>query len=154
MYVYYGVDPTEQAIIGMWQALGLKVNTQVISDLDDYYARLHNQEFNTYQSSWRADYVDPQNFLEIFFQSQSPQNGGAYNNPDVDAALAKAAAEMDPATRITMYQDIEKMILNDLPSYPLYWKVKTYTLVKPYVQGYIALPVDVNIWRDLSVLPH
>jgi oligopeptide transport system substrate-binding protein len=154
MYVVYGVSSTQQAIIGMWQSLGLQVNTQVISNLQDYYDRVHRKEFQTYVTSWRADYIDPQNFLEIFFQSQSPENGFAYNNPDVDAALAKAGMEKVEATRIKMYQDIEKIVLNDLPAVPLWWKAKTYTLVKPYVKGYVALPVDINIWREISVLPH
>jgi ABC-type oligopeptide transport system substrate-binding subunit len=138
----------------MWQALGLQVNTQIISNLEDYYARLHRKEFQVYVSGWNADYIDPQNFLEIFFQSQSPQNSFAYNNPEVDAALAKAGAEQDAATRIKMYQDIEKTVLSDFPVVPLWWNIKDYTLVKPYVQGYSAFPIDINIWRELSVKPH
>jgi oligopeptide transport system substrate-binding protein len=154
MYVPYGVSATQQAIIGMWQSLGLQVKTEVISNLEDYYARFHRKEFQTYVSSWRADYIDPQDFLEIFFQSKSPENGFAYNNPAVDAALAKAGIEKVESTRIQMYQDIEKMVLADLPAVPLGWKDKSYTLVKPYVKGWVALPVDINIWREISVLPH
>lgn len=154
IYVAFGVGPIEQAIIGMWQALGLQVNTQVISNLDDYFARFHRKEFQVYVYGWRADYIDPQDFLEIFFQSQSPENGFNYSNPEVDAALVKAGVERDEAARLKMYQDIEKMVLNDLPAVPLWWSTKTYTLVKPYVKGYVAFPIDINIWRELSVTPH
>jgi oligopeptide transport system substrate-binding protein len=154
IYVPYAVGPIDQAIIGMWQTLGLKVSSQVVNNLDDYRTRLNNKEFQVYEPSWRADYIDPQNFLEIFFQSQSPENGFAYNNPEVDAALAKAGKEQDPAVRLKMYQDIEKIVLADLPASPLWWKTKTYFLVKPYVKGYAVYPIDINIWRDLSVLPH
>ena len=153
IYVPYGVSPTEKAIIGMWQNLGIKVNAQIVSSLDDYLTRLHNKEFQVYEPSWRADYNDPQNFLEVLFQSQSPDNGFAYNNPEVDAALAKAGKEQDPAARLKMYQDIEKIVLADVPASPLWWKTKTYLLVKPYVKGYALYPIDINIWRELSVLP-
>ena len=119
LYTPYAVTPVEQAIIGMWQNLGLKVNTQVISTVDEYLARSHKKELQMWVGDWRADYIDPQNFLEILFQSQATDNGFAYNNPAVDAALAKAAVEQDPAARIKLYQDIEKMVLADLPAIDL-----------------------------------
>jgi ABC-type oligopeptide transport system substrate-binding subunit len=130
------------------------VKIEVISSYEDYFARLHRREFQVEFRGWSADYIDPQDFLEVLFQSQSPDNGSAYSNPAVDAALVDAAAEKDPVARVKKYQDIEKMILADLAGIPLYQSLKSYVLVKPYVQGYLVTPIDINIWADISVTAH
>jgi oligopeptide transport system substrate-binding protein len=153
-YDPYSISAVDQAIIGMLQNLGLKVKSQVISSLDEYLKRSHNHELQLWTSGWRADYIDPQNFLEILFQSKSTDNDFAYNNPAVDAALASAAVEQDPDKRIKMYQDIEKTILADMPAAPLWCKSVSYVLVKPYLKGYSIYPMDINIWCELSITPH
>jgi oligopeptide transport system substrate-binding protein len=153
-YDPYGISAVDQAIIGMLQNLGLKVKSQVISSYDEYLKRAHNHELQLWTSGWRADYIDPQNFLEVLFQSKSSDNSFAYNNPAVDAALASAAVEQDPDKRIKMYQDIEKTILGDLPAAPLWCKSVSYVLVKPYLKGYAIYPMDINIWCELSITPH
>jgi oligopeptide transport system substrate-binding protein len=153
-YALYAVSPVDQAIIGMLQNLGLKVKAQIVNSQDDYIKRAHNHEFQLFVSGWRADYLDPQNFLEILFQSQSSENSFAYNNPQVDAALAQAAIEQDPEKRLKMYQDVEKMVLADLPAIPLWCNSMSYVLVKPYIKGYVVYPININIWRELGIVPH
>jgi peptide/nickel transport system substrate-binding protein/oligopeptide transport system substrate-binding protein len=130
------------------------VKIEAISTFEDYIARLHRNEFQVSIRGWSADYIDPQNFLEVLFHGQSPENGMAYSNAAVDAALAEAGIEKDEAARIKKYQDIEKMILADLPAIPLYQSMKSYVLVKPYVQGYALTPLSINIWSEISVTAH
>jgi oligopeptide transport system substrate-binding protein len=154
LYTLYQAGPLDLAIVAAWQALGLQVKVEAISQLDEYLRKYHNKELQAYAWGWNADYADPQNFLEILFGSRSPENGSAYSNPELDALLARAAAETDTATRLKLYQDAEKLILSNLPAIPLWWATKSYVLVKPYVQGYVATPLAVNIWREISVLPH
>jgi len=155
MYVVYRAGPIQEAMVAMWQQnLGVQVRIEAISEYEDYLARFHRREFQVVYWGWRADYVDPQNFLEVLFHSQSPENGMAYSNPAVDTALAEAGIEIDEAIRIRKYQDIEKMILNDLPAIPLFHSMKTYVLVKPYVKGYTLTPIGINIWTDTYVTPH
>ncbi|GAI45340.1 unnamed protein product, partial [marine sediment metagenome] len=92
LYALYSVGPTEEAMVAMWwQNLGVEVEVQVIGELEEWYERSHNREFQLFNSGWRADYIDPQNFLEVLFHSQSDENGFAYSNPEVDAALEKSA---------------------------------------------------------------
>jgi oligopeptide transport system substrate-binding protein len=155
LYVPISSTPLDEAIAGMWQQnLGVKVNIQVINSYEEYLARYHRHEFQIAIYGWGADYNDPQDFLDVLFQSQSPENGIAYSNPAVDSALAKAGVEKDNATRLKQYQDIEKMILSDLPAIPLWQNLKSHILVKPYVQGFVLKPLDVNIWSDIYVNAH
>ncbi len=155
LYALYSVGPTEEAMVAMWrQNLGVEVEVQVIGEIEEWYERSHNREFQLFNSGWRADYIDPQNFLEVLFHSQSDENGFAYSNPEVDAALEKSAVEQDEAARLVMYQDIEKAILEELPAVPFYHSWKSNILVKSYVEGFYLAPIAVNIWRDISVKPH
>jgi oligopeptide transport system substrate-binding protein len=155
LYAAYGLSSLEEAVIGMWQQnLGVQIRVEVISELDTYLQRCRNDEFQVFISGWGADYIDPQNFLDVLFRSESPENAFAYINPAVDSALAQAAGEMDEAKRLQVYRDIEKLILADLPVIPLFRNMQDCILVKPYVRGYVAAPVGVNIWCDLYVVPH
>ena len=155
-YTLYSLGSTEEAMIGMWQQnLGVKVEAQVIEELEEWYEMAHGREFQLFSSGWQADYIDPQNFLEVFFHSQSEENRFAYANPEVDAALEKAAVERDEETRLKMYQEIEKLILEELPAVPFYQSSKRNRLVKPYVEGFYPLPsIGINFWRDISIKPH
>jgi ABC-type transport system substrate-binding protein len=156
MDVLYGVTPLQQAIIGMWQQnLGVQIRVETISELETYFTRMRNDEFQLFVSGWVADYIDPQNFLDVLFQSESSENDFAYSNTEVDTALILAAAESDNTARIKMYQDIETLVLADLPLIPLTQNDKDYVLLKPYVKGYKPLPISTTtIWRDIYVEAH
>ncbi|MBT4510768.1 MAG: peptide ABC transporter substrate-binding protein [Chloroflexi bacterium] len=154
-YTLYALGPMDEAMIGMWQAnLGVPIEVEIIEEREDWLERQHRHEFQIFSSGWIADYVDPQNFLEILFHSLSEDNNFAYSNAEVDTALERAAVERDEETRLAMYQDIEKMILEDLPAVPFYQSVMDYTLVKPYVEGDYMTPLQIHIWKDLSINPH
>ena len=155
LYELYSLGSAEEAMIGMWQQnLGVTVEVEIIEELEEWYERRHQREFQLFSSGWGADYIDPQNFLEVFFHSQSEENLFAYSNPDIDAALEKAAVERDEEARLKMYQEIEKMILDDLPAAPFYQRWKSHVLVKPYVDGYYLTPIGVNKWQEISIKPH
>jgi len=155
LYTLYGATSVEEAAISMWQQnLGVQVKVEVISELATYMERLRRKEFQVFVSGWGADYIDPQNFLQVLFQTGSSENHFAYSNAAVDAALIAAAAEPDSTSRNQKYQDIEKAILADLPAVPLYRNLKTYQLLKPYVKGYVPAPISINQWLSIYVDPH
>jgi oligopeptide transport system substrate-binding protein len=150
-----GADPLEEAAVAMWkQNLGVSVQVETVTELKEYYQKKHDCDFQIFITGWRADYIDPQDFLEVLFRSGSDENEFGYSNPAVDAALKEAAVEKDTDARLKKYQDIEKMILNDLPAVPIYSSIKSNFLVKPYVKGFSLFPIAINIWRDISITSH
>lgn len=155
VYVYGSAGSSIEAMIGMWkQNIGVDVKVEAVKELKEYYNRKHSRDFQLFVAGWHADYLDPQNFLELFFQSQSKENEFAYANPSVDAALKAAAVEPDPVKRLQKYQEIEKTVLADLPAVPFYQNSKRYLLVKPYLRGLKMYPLAVNHWKDISIAPH
>jgi oligopeptide transport system substrate-binding protein len=154
LYVNLGASPAEEAMVAMWkQNLGIEVKIEVVSEMKEYIRRIHAREFQLFSGSWRADYLDPQNFLEVLFQSHSQENYTGYSNPEIDTALAAAAVEQNPQKRLEMYREIEKKILNDLPVVPYYTNFTYNILVKPYVKGY-SLDNFVKLWKDISITAH
>lgn len=156
--VYYSpfqLSPADEAMIGMWQLnLGVPVEAQIIEELGEWLELSHRRELQLFSSGWQADYIDPQNFLEILFHSQSEDNNFAYANAEVDDALEKAQVEQDDNLRLKMYQDIEKLILADLPAAPFDQGSRKHMLVKPYVEGYYLAPIGIHVWKDISIKPH
>jgi peptide/nickel transport system substrate-binding protein len=63
---------------------------------------------------------DPAISTTILVQSGLPDgvpfsNQGGYANADLDALIAKAASELDPAKRVELYKEFQKAVATDLP---------------------------------------
>ena len=77
-------------------------------------------------------------------------NRANYSNPQLDALLEKARVEKDVTKRMEMYHQAEEIIINDVPAIFLAHS-KSYTLVKPYIKGYVQSPMVVPMERYLSI---
>ena len=144
------VAPTIQAVAAMWKEnLGVTVDLpqlqfgQFLQDLDE-------GDFQTFSLGWVADYVDPQNFLDIKLHSQSSNNETMYSNPEVDALLEEARTEQDQAKRLELYQQAEEIVVQDVPWVPLFHG-KGNALTKPYVQDYFIPPFVIPNLRYVSI---
>jgi ABC-type transport system substrate-binding protein len=94
---------------------------------------------------WSQDYPDPSNFLDVLLNGnrivESMCNNAAfYSNPQVNALLETACHETDPRRRLRLYQDAERLIVDDAPWVFLYYPV-AYALRQPWVQGFALHPV-------------
>ncbi|MCL4259272.1 MAG: peptide ABC transporter substrate-binding protein [Anaerolineales bacterium] len=135
------------ALAEMWeQNLSVTITVENIEP-DYYYEQVysgnHGQLFN---GGWCADYPDPENFADVLFHSGSPQNNGGYSSPELDALLEAARVERDVTKRIGMYQQAERLIVNDAAALFTVHSL-SYQLVKPYVKGYVFTPIDIPIER-------
>jgi oligopeptide transport system substrate-binding protein len=146
-------SPVEAALVDMWRNnLGVEV---VIRQLDpgNYFSVLMEKKDEMFVAGWGADYPDPQNFLDILFHSGTEDNLGEYSNPEVDALLEKARVEQDSTKRVSMYQEIEQLLVDDAACLPLYFSV-SFTLVKPYVRGLLLAPLWLPRLRYVWIEPH
>jgi oligopeptide transport system substrate-binding protein len=137
------------SLITMWsENLGVRVITDTIP------AARFMQAIQQYPPQilvfyYCPGYPDPKNLLENLFYSQSVVNYSGYSNPEVDALLVKARGEQDPQTRMQLYQQAEKLLLEDYAVLPLLI-TQRYTLVNPAVKGYVSSPMKVAIVDLLS----
>jgi len=142
-----------QVMAGMLKDnLGARVSIQQTDDAS-FFNTIDDPTKNPYQMfdvGWAADYVDPQNFLDILFRSTSTQNWASYGNPEVDKLLDQAALEKDSTTRFKLYQQAEQLILTDAPVIP-FSHSREYWLTKPYVKGMIYPPIIIPRLKYVSI---
>jgi len=135
----------------MWkQDLGVDIHIENMEPnfyYDQVFAGLHGQILD---GGWCADYPDPENFADVLFHSGAEQNVGGYSNPELDQLLEAARVEQDVAKRMGMYQQAELIIVNDAP---VLFTVHSldYTLVKPYIKGYVSTPIDISLERYMWI---
>jgi oligopeptide transport system substrate-binding protein len=102
------------------------------------------------EQGWIADYVDPEDFLDIKLHSQSTDNYGRYNNPEVDRMLEQARTERDTERRMNLYRQAEQLVVNDAAWIPLYHG-RDNLLIKPYVKDYAVTPLVIPNLRHVRI---
>lgn len=139
-----------QAIVQNWKdILGVDVKIQQ-AESATFFGDLDANRYQMFEIGWIMDYPDPEDVLDILFYSKSRQNSTQYNNPDVDAKLEAARTEQDTEKRLSIYQDVEKTVLQDAAWIPLFYG-QTNALVKPYVKNFEFSPLIIERFRDVQV---
>ena len=91
---------------------------------------------------WFQDYPDPQNWLSILWACESFfATPAGYCNPEFDALVEQADQDLDPETRMPLYEQAHELLLADAFAVVLANQANTF-LVKPEVTGYKTTPSD------------
>ena len=104
-----------------------------------------------FRLGWIADYPDPQNFLALFYsQNAAPAgpNATRFQNTKFDHLYAQALASTDEAERLRLYQEAEKIVVEQAPWLFLFHG-EVYRLEQPYVRGYPVNPMDLHILKHV-----
>jgi ABC-type oligopeptide transport system substrate-binding subunit len=135
----------------MWQEkLGVTIEPVLIDPfifLDELYG---GNTGHIFSAGWCADYPDPQNFLDVLYHSQSQQNLSAFADANVDQLLVQARVERDVATRLSLYQEAERLIVAQAPVVFVSHGASA-VLVKPRLQNYVLTPIGVTQWHKVSL---
>ncbi len=94
---------------------------------------------------------DPDFLLTAQFHSKNQGKGGNvcfYNNPKVDELLDKGKLEPDQAKRKAIYQEVQKMILEDAPWVFLYSPMRLIAM-RDNVVGYAMPSTEVYRWETV-----
>lgn len=123
------------------EGLGLKVQIRLLAPAD-FETSVRRGDADVFSYGWKADYPDPHNFLFNLFSSTRTQstNLTGYSNPQVDSLLEKARAEREAKTRVTLYQQVEDIVLKDTPLIPIFHPLYI-RAHQPYVKGCVVHPV-------------
>ena len=106
--------------------------------------RMTNKDFQIVMAGWGPDYNDPMTFLDVW-ESTNGNNHTSYANPEYDELLDKARKELDTAKRTQYLIDAERMLMEDMPIGPLYWRVRDYI-----VSGKIESGVIRSAFQDMN----
>jgi oligopeptide transport system substrate-binding protein len=122
------------ALQQMWKdALNIEV-TISNQEWKVYLDSVTNMDFDMARRGWIGDYVDPNNFLDLYLTGGGNNNTG-YSDPLYDQLVQYAAPQAKTREeRFAAFYKAEKMLMEQMPIIPIY----TYTskhLVHPAVCG-------------------
>jgi len=139
-----------QAFIQQWvQHLGIQVEVRQ-TDFASFLQQQDRGELQAFSAGWIMDYPDPEDILDIKFHTASSLNNVGYSNPEVDAILEEARVEQDPNRRLSLYQDVEVLLLEEAVWLPLYFGVR-HVVVQDQVTGWFEPPMVIPRLRYIQV---
>lgn len=113
-----------------WQKIGLdvQVDTNPPATLRQAIA---TGKVSFFRASWIADYPDAENYLSLFYSKNFAPNGPNYthfSNSKFDQLYEQAFLETDDMKRYVLYQEMDKIIIDEAPIVPLFYdKVARFT---------------------------
>ena len=118
---HYGDTEVDVATVikQQWEASGVvKVELQFL-EWAAYRDAQRAGELPVSLLGWYPDYLDPDNYTNVFAHSPASWSGANYNNPDMDALLDAQAGELDQATRIGILEDVQDLWVTESPFVPM-----------------------------------
>ncbi len=123
------------AIQQMWKdALNIEV-TLANQEWKVYLDALTQMEYQVARRGWIGDYVDPNNFLDMFLTGGGNNKTG-YADPLYDELiLSKAPKAKSKQERFALFYEAETLLMEEMPIIPIYtYSIKR--LVDPAVKGF------------------
>lgn len=147
----YMPDPAAnfQAFKRDLEAVGFTVKAKSAPWDSGYVTSTQAGKAPLYLLGWTGDFGDADNFLGTFFQGDQPQWGLEAGTPLSDK-LNAAEKETDEAKRATMYEEANRMAMEQLPGVP-YAHTKPGVAVKPTVKGYVPSPVGGESFAPITI---
>ncbi|AGE24491.1 dipeptide ABC transporter periplasmic protein [Pseudomonas poae RE*1-1-14] len=145
-FMYSDKDPNWEPIgltlqAGL-QSFGVNLKMEKLANAS-MRERLGSGDFDVAIGSWSPDFADPYMFMNFFFDSKLKGlagNRSMYENPAVDKLIRESATTNEIAKRVELYQQAQKIVLND--SVYAYLYQKAYTLpMSDKIKGYVFNPM-------------
>ena len=141
---FANVDPNStraEFLQGQWKEnLGIDVKLDALDPPafgETYFTGNYDLAF----LGFGEDYHHPENWL-LPFTTEGVLNTGGYSNPEFDSTVDQALNESDPAEAVKLWQEAERILLDeDVVVCPLFTAEATW-VVKPYVSNFIMTAAD------------
>jgi oligopeptide transport system substrate-binding protein len=138
-----------EAIQQMWRK-NLGVNISLLNQEWKVYLDMqHSKNFTLQRGGWIADYLDPHVFYEIW-ETNNGNNDTNWGNAEYDKLLHRALAAKDDTERYEIYQQMEAILVDELPVLPIYY----YTSIRafnPKVKGYYPTLLDNHPYKHIWI---
>lgn len=140
-----------EALQQMWRKnLGIDL-TLFNQEWKVYMDAQHTQNFQFQRAGWIADYVDPHVFFDIW-ETGGGNNDTNWGSPVYDRLLHSALDAKTTAARYEVYQQMEKILVDEMPVLPVFFYTHT-RLISPKVKGFFTTPLDNFPWKYADLAP-
>jgi peptide/nickel transport system substrate-binding protein len=102
-------------------------------------------QYEMFRKNWLADYSDEETFFSLLYSKNFAPYGFNYThfkNPEFDLLYEKSLRTIDEKEKIKIYQEMDKIIVDEAPIIPLYYD-EVVRLVNPKISGLSLNPVNV-----------
>ncbi|MGQ9619301.1 MAG: ABC transporter substrate-binding protein [Candidatus Aminicenantia bacterium] len=134
----YSETPSNMKLFHLLQEdfskLGLDLKLRKLSE-NGYWEFLEKRKFQIFINTYHADLPEAYGILYPLFYSISPVNYSSYSNKNVDRLLMDVLKENNYSKRINLYQEIEKIIYEDVPIIPLFTDNNVF-IVRKNIEGF------------------
>lgn len=138
-----------EAIQQMWKK---ELNIDAVLENQEWKVFLQKTQSKDYQiarSGWTGDYVDPNTFLDMFVTGGG-NNHTNWSNTMYDEFIRQAKYEQNPAARMRIFREAEKLFMDELPIIPIYYYVRV-QMIKQYVKGVYDNILDLHPLKDVYI---
>ncbi|MGE7950258.1 peptide ABC transporter substrate-binding protein [Lysinibacillus xylanilyticus] len=105
---------------GWTKNLGITVGLDN-SEWQVYLEKLNQADFQVGRMGWIGDYNDAYTFLEMYDTAANGNNDTGWENAEYKKLLAQSNKETDPAKRIELLKQAEKVAVSEFPVAPIYY---------------------------------
>lgn len=134
IYLYEPI--ADEAQVVLWQQaleeLGVEVEF-VVEGGSTYWDSIEGEDVHIYQTGWAAGLLDPSDVFDFLVLAGS--DNGHYEREDLNEMLRAARAELDPAVREELYQQVHDIVMADAAFIPSAYSKNSW-LQKPWVSGF------------------
>ena len=126
------------------QSFGIKTKVEVHqgSSLRELISK---NNVNFFRGSWIADYPDGENYLAVFYSKNFVPNGPNYthfSNPKFDKLFEESFYQPNDSLRLSMYQEMERIVLDESPMVILYYD-QSVRLIPKNISGLPSNPLNI-----------
>lgn len=124
---YQNDEKIAQAIAAMLKRINITVNLTTMPKAQ-YWPEFDKMEAGIQLVGWSSDTGDSANYSEYLTMTQNKETGrgqynsGFYSNPELDALVEQANAEMDAEKRAVLLKKVSKIEYEDAAYVPLHWQ--------------------------------
>ncbi|MFA6289855.1 MAG: peptide ABC transporter substrate-binding protein [Opitutaceae bacterium] len=138
-----------EAIQQMWKTrLGVDITLQN----QEWKVYLDSQNTGNYQlarAGWIGDYPDPSTFVGMWMTGAGNNQTG-WSSADYDRLLRASTSAPTEAERMADYQQMEKILADEVPVIPIYFYTHVYAL-NPRVKGWVPQLIDNRAWKWIDL---
>lgn len=132
-----------EAIASMLAEVGIQVELMT-EDWGIYLDDFRQGKFPVYMLGWSADFADSDNFITPFFSRTQGPTGFGWNNPLAFDLMEAAQSAGSVEERIALYQQIEQILYDEMPSLPLV-NPRTLSATRANIEGFLPNPLGSTI---------
>jgi peptide/nickel transport system substrate-binding protein len=146
-----------QTVAENLRQIGIRMSVQEVDNNQWLGGYFRHENLGMQIVSYFADFPDPINLPELFLSSANAVvdglNASNFRNAEVDAALAIANSESDPAVRAESLKKVLRIANEDVAVVPIAWPASAMAINKSYkLDGYNAFYYSVP-WAVRGLAP-